>query len=519
MRCHNFKYSHNNRLSIAIIQFTLLASSCLSQPLPQTVHPLNKSSPFTALWNAPTELCDSRFGITIDLSLFEVVGSPLESAKGQPISIFYHNRLGYYPYYDELTNEAFNGGLPQLMSLHRHLLKTKEDFQHYIPSDANPGLAVINWENWRPQWIRNWDQKDIYRIKSIELVMERNHLMNMKDATEIAKNEFEEHARKLMLATLKLGKSLRPNHLWGYYLYPECYNYNYKDSFVNYTGRCPDIEIARNNELLWLWNESTALFPSIYLQTTLRDSVAAAKFVRHRIKEAKRVAELSAQDYSPPVYVYTRPVFTDSPMEYLSEIDLLHTIGESAALGTAGFVVWGSLNMTETRLVCLTVDNYVKEVLNPYIVNVTSAAKLCSKILCHNKGRCVRKAWDSAHYLHLNPASFRIRRTNKGYIVIGQASFEDIIFFTENFICQCYAGQNCESVGDVENYITELDTCVNPEYCINLNTYIKMPTKSQITNLMSTMSSPNSVFSINGNVGSLVCTAIIVSYVVHQMLF
>lgn len=30
--------------------------------------------------------------------------------------------------------------------------------------------------------------------------------------------------------------------------------------------------------------------------------------------------------------------------------DLIHTIGESAALGAAGFVIWGDLNLTSSRV-------------------------------------------------------------------------------------------------------------------------------------------------------------------------
>ncbi|XP_067907007.1 hyaluronidase PH-20-like [Heterodontus francisci] len=502
---------------MAIIQLALFVSTCFNQTLHQTVNPLIENSPFSALWNAPTELCDSKFGVTIDLSLFEVIGSPLETATGQAITIFYHNRLGYYPYYDELTGESFNGGIPQLAPLDLHYAKTVEDFEYYIPSKEVPGIAIINWENWRPQWIRNWDQKDIYRIKSVELVMQRNQSLNMSDIIVIARNEFEEQAKKLMLKTLKLGKSLRPNHFWGYYLFPECYNYNYKDSNTNYTGSCPDIEITRNDELLWLWNESTALFPSIYLQTKLRSSLDAARFVRHRVQEAKRVALLSGQEYSPPLYVYTRPVFTNATTEYLSEIDLVHTIGESAALGTAGFVVWGSLSMTETKSVCLTVAGYVEEVLNPYIVNVTSAARLCSKILCQKKGRCVRKNWDSTHYLHLNPASFRINRTDTGYTVIGRATFEDIVFLAEKFTCQCYAGQKCEPVSDIVNYITELDACVNPYNCINLGANTESSTKANIIDVTTAKPSQNCAYPVYGHFAPLVSIVFSVLYIRYQM--
>jgi len=33
---------------------------------------------------------------------------------------------------------------------------------------------------------------------------------------------------------------------------------------------------------------------------------------------------------------------------------LIHTIGESAALGAAGFVIWGDLNLTSSRVRLLT---------------------------------------------------------------------------------------------------------------------------------------------------------------------
>lgn len=38
----------------------------------------------------------------------------------------------------------------------------------------------------------------------------------------------------------------------------------------------------------------------------------------------------------------------------ISQKDLIHTIGESAALGAAGFVIWGDLNLTSSRVRFLT---------------------------------------------------------------------------------------------------------------------------------------------------------------------
>lgn len=35
---------------------------------------------------------------------------------------------------------------------------------------------------------------------------------------------------------------------------------------------------------------------------------------------------------------------------YFLQKDLIHTIGESAALGAAGFIIWGDLNLTSSRV-------------------------------------------------------------------------------------------------------------------------------------------------------------------------
>lgn len=54
------------------------------------------------------------------------------------------------------------------------------------------------------------------------------------------------------------------------------------------------------------------------------------------------------------VSFYTCVLVTDDhvtsvPVCFLQK-DLIHTIGESAALGAAGFVIWGDLNLTSSRV-------------------------------------------------------------------------------------------------------------------------------------------------------------------------
>ena len=47
------------------------------------------------------------------------------------------------------------------------------DIQSKIPDPNYDGLAVIDWEQWRPLWETNWNKKRIYKVKSVENVRQR----------------------------------------------------------------------------------------------------------------------------------------------------------------------------------------------------------------------------------------------------------------------------------------------------------------------------------------------------------
>ena len=110
--------------------------------------------------------------------------------------------------------------------------------------------------------------------------------------------------------------------LWGFYLFPDCYNHDYRRTLENYTGRCPDVEEVRNDRLKWLWTESTALFPSIYMSSVLKSSASGRQFVRNRVKEGMRLAS-SGDGLARPVFVYARPTYSNS-LELLTEVRKLH---------------------------------------------------------------------------------------------------------------------------------------------------------------------------------------------------
>lgn len=285
--------------------------------LKQARWPLYSQKPVLLAWNAPTQECAPRHSVTLSLDQFEIVATPNEGFVRQNLTIFYKERLGLYPYYKH-GGTAVNGGLPQLASLTQHYEKMPEGVQKYIREMQAKGLAVIDWEEWRPLWIRNWDVKDIYRSKSREMVANKNPKWTQEQVGKVAQQEFELSARKFMLETLKLAKNLRPNQLWGFYLFPDCYNHDYKSDLKNYTGHCPDVEIIRNDQLNWLWMECTAFFPSIYMESVLRSTHYGRLFVRNRVKEAMRLASVG-NGLARPVFVYTRPTYINQ-MTLLSEV-------------------------------------------------------------------------------------------------------------------------------------------------------------------------------------------------------
>ncbi|KAL0968088.1 hypothetical protein UPYG_G00262210 [Umbra pygmaea] len=286
--------------------------------------PLVGRKPFIAAWNAPLDICSNKYNVHANVErLFHISGSPRAVHTGQNVTIFYANRLGYYPFYTD-HGIPINGGLPQNCSLDAHLLKAYKDINHFIPAKDFAGLAVIDWEYWRPQWNRNWHKKDIYRRKSRELISQSYVNVTESQIEELARKRFEKSALSFMQKTVQLGTQLRPKGLWGFYLYPDCHNYNLHNH--NYTGSCPMQESLRNNDLLWLWNSSTALFPSVAIRKSQKDSNSNIHFSQFRVLESLRIAGLTSHDYELPTFVYTRLGYRDEAMAFLTTVGLPHLL-------------------------------------------------------------------------------------------------------------------------------------------------------------------------------------------------
>ncbi|KAG9472274.1 hypothetical protein GDO78_020502 [Eleutherodactylus coqui] len=434
-----------------------LSSPAMEKP---TTRPIYSQRPFVAIWNAPTQECQPRHDVPFDLRLFDFHASPNEGFVDQRLTIFYKERLGYYPYYSK-NNVPFYGGVPQNASISTHLRWMQEGLKKYINKTVDEeGLAVIDWEEWRPIWLRNWHDKDIYRQFSRNLVAAHHPKWPSEDVNKQAQFEFETAARSFMEQTIQHARSARPRQLWGFYLFPDCYNHDYMQNWERYTGKCPDVEISRNDQLNWLWEASTALFPSIYLNQTLESSSQGRLFVHFRVKEAMRIANKHHKDYALPVYVYSRPTYMKM-LDTLSQMDLVSTIGESAAQGAAGVIFWGDVEYAKNAESCLKVKSYLEGSFGEYIVNVTTAAEHCSRFLCNSNGRCLRQANNTDSFLHLNPASFRIVHAPKDVDASapmwadGELSTKDKHYLSSNFHCQCYVdwyGDSCNKLRSTRNH-------------------------------------------------------------------
>uniref|UniRef100_A0A669Q0T7 Hyaluronidase n=1 Tax=Phasianus colchicus TaxID=9054 RepID=A0A669Q0T7_PHACC len=380
--------------------------------------PVLVNRPFVTVWNIPSESCAQQYNVTLALEVFDVVANTEEAFTGQDITLFYSSRLGLFPYYTA-QGQPVDGGLPQNASLAAHLQQARRDIEAALPSTTYAGLAVVDWEQWRPLWARDWGSMNIYRQKSEELVQQQHPLWPASRVEEVAQQQYQKAARAFMEQTLRLGEAMRPGGYWGFYGFPDCYNNNFSNPLYN--GSCPVVEQQRNQELGWLWNCSRALYPSIYLPQQLQGTDKVLRYVRYRVAEAFAVQK-GILSTAIPVLPYTEIIY-DNTSDFLSEEDLVNTIGESAAQGAAGIIIWGSSEK------CLKLRDYLDGALGHYIVNVTTSAQLCSQSLCSGNGRCVRREGKLA-FLQLDPS--------------------DMSQLDEDFTCQCYSGwqgEHCDSQG------------------------------------------------------------------------
>ncbi|XP_057675036.1 glyco_hydro_56 domain-containing protein isoform X1 [Corythoichthys intestinalis] len=370
--------------------FLLFAGLGTSGPLEPARQPLLSGKPFIIFWG----ISDSSCSVRPDLESFGM------EREGR-VAVFYEDMLGSYPYFMDKDTRV-NGGLPQHTRLDSHLQKTQIDLNAAVPTPRYLGLGILRWAEWFPQWLRNREKKAVYQEASRNLLKAFFPEWTPEEVEKWSQVDFEAAAQSVMMETLREIKQLRPKALWGISPYPSCF---YGDSdqpeIANDSGQCPPAEMALNDELLWLWKQCSALYPLLTLEKLQGGTSAGKLYLSSQIQEALRVSSLTGLAFDLPVFPLVNSVYA-STNTFLSQADLVSSIGESAAMGTAGVIIW-QRSETKTERECQDLAEFIRKVLGPYSINITTATRLCSTALCEGKGRCVRQNPNSSTFLHLPP--------------------------------------------------------------------------------------------------------------------
>lgn len=141
----------------------LLSPPCVSQAPPPlaAASPLLPDTPFSVVWNMPTAGCLLRHGVQLPLPSLGILANQQQSFQGQTVSLFYRDCLGLYPYLSA-DGHSVHGGVPQRADLQAHLSRTRAQLSSLLRPGFE-GLAVLDWEEWRPLWARDYGPKLAYR--------------------------------------------------------------------------------------------------------------------------------------------------------------------------------------------------------------------------------------------------------------------------------------------------------------------------------------------------------------------
>ncbi|RCN41618.1 hyaluronoglucosaminidase [Ancylostoma caninum] len=162
----------------------------------------------------------------------------------------------------------------------------------------------------RYRWTKCHPSFKVFRNQSIVLARTSNTgVQSESEIEKIAEKDFNDAARKFFIETIQLGRELRPHASWGFYGFPYC-NYN---AGQNGEFECSKLYRDWNDRMMFIFNESNALYPSIYLGFNAT-SDQKFRYVQAILREARRVAN----KFTPPLPIYAYTKIEYNPLE---EID------------------------------------------------------------------------------------------------------------------------------------------------------------------------------------------------------
>lgn len=336
------------------------------QPIEQTGYPSSSAgsrriNDFQIIWNVPSFQCH-KYGLNFsEVAEWGILQNAADTFRGDRIALLYDP--GYFPALLEANEQSDfvrrNGGVPQEGNLTAHLeLFLQQINNKLIPDEKFSGVAIIDFEHWRPVWNENFGSLLPYRKVSRTIEQNTHPFWNEKQIEKESSTRFEKSGWQFFRTTLRLAKQLRPNAKWGYYGFPLCFNYTPRNNYPT----CSASVRGNNERIKWLFQDSTAVYPSLYYKKNDMTEESRLLFMKGRMAEAIRVSQMST--VPPPVYPYTWLKYYDTK-ELVNKNDLLNSFAIPKREGAAGAIIWGASNDVNTEKKCRSLNNYVQSVLGP----------------------------------------------------------------------------------------------------------------------------------------------------------
>lgn len=168
---------------------------------------------------------------------YGIIQNKNDTFQGNKITILYDP--GSFPAIFKNSSATFlrNGGIPQRGSINKHLKVYLKHLNKFIPDVNYTGLAVIDFEFWRPIFRQNFGTLRTYKTLSFEKEKLKNFHLSKTQIETRASKIFERAARRFMERTLIFSKTQRPNAKWGYYAFPYCFNNNGSSRCLSHVSR------------------------------------------------------------------------------------------------------------------------------------------------------------------------------------------------------------------------------------------------------------------------------------------
>lgn len=267
------------------------------------------------------------------------------------VIVLYNWQAGLYP--KQWEGQLVNGGVPVSVDMTVHLNKLRNDLDLYIPPSFD-GYAVIDYEDWDCLWM---DTPNLYKELTRAVTRARYAGITEAQVEEYSKRDHEAAAKDFFLQTINLCKQLRPNAKWGYYGYPREHHIDYRQ------------------QMQWLWDASTALYPAAYVVYPASSAsptpfgYASMDYYPALMQQLVGTSRQLAGTKPVVPFVWSRyhdlnPLFR---FQFLNNLDLTRMLREPRLKGADGVIFWdyipdSTLAQNYTQFIQTTLSQIVSSV-------------------------------------------------------------------------------------------------------------------------------------------------------------